>query len=73
MVDKSIAEDTTATVPLGEAALVDDNHVHNTSLPIGDSQAAAMLVDNEVGDANDNLANANVAAQGSTVRMVVKK
>ena len=50
MVDKSIAEDTTATVPLGEAALVDDNLVHNSSLPIGDSQVAAMLVDDEVGE-----------------------
>ena len=46
--------------------------VHNASPPIGHSnppdQAAAMLVDNVVGEANNNVTNENMAMRGSTVR-----
>jgi hypothetical protein len=66
-VDNSIAEETTTTVLLAH-----DNLVHNASPPIGHSnppdQAAAMLVDNVVGEANNNLTNENMAMRGSTVR-----
>jgi hypothetical protein len=61
-VDNSIAEETTTTVLLARLA----------SPPIGHSnppdQAATMLVDNVVGEANDNLMNENMAMRGSTVR-----